>query len=85
MNVNAVSGVTDWGFKLLILSVCLALLPQSPFAAYVSLVNEIPYLSYLNWFVPIDGIFLVMQTWLQVVLIYCGYMIALRYSNALKG
>lgn len=83
--VNNVSGPVDWGFKLLLLSICLSLLPQSPFASYVSLVNEIPYLQYLNWFVPIDGIFAVMEVWLQVVLVYMGYMITLRYANALKG
>lgn len=79
-----ITGITDWGFKLLILSICLTLLPQSPFAAFVSLTNDIPYLQYLNWFVPIDGIFAVMEVWLQVVLVYMGYMIALRYSDALK-
>lgn len=77
--------ITDWGFKLLILSICLALLPQSPFYTYISIVDEIPFLQYLNWFIPVDGIFLVMQTWLQVVLIYCGYIVALRYSNLIKG
>lgn len=77
--------ITDWGFRLLILSLCISLLPQSPFNAYIGYVDAIPYLSYLNWFIPIDGILLVMQAWLQVVLIYCGYMVALRYSHALKG
>lgn len=77
--------ITDWGFKLLIISVLLALLPQSPFNAYISLVDNIPYLAYVNWFIPVDGIFLVMQTWLQVVLIYCGYVIAMRYTGLVKG
>lgn len=77
--------ITDWGFKLLILSILLALLPQSPFASYISLVDSIPYLAYINWFIPVDGIFLVMQTWLQVVLIYCGYMVAMRYTGIVKG
>lgn len=83
--MEQVSTLTDWGFKLLILSVCLALLPESPFNAYISLTQQIPYLSYLNWFLPFDGIFLIIETWLQAVLIYCGYMIALRYAHALRG
>lgn len=77
--------ITDWGFKLLIISVLLALLPQSPFNAYISLVDSIPYLSYINWFIPVDGIFLVMQTWLQIVLIYCGYIISMRFTGLVKG
>lgn len=77
--------ITDWGFKLLILTVLFGLLPQSPFATYISLVDNIPYLAYINWFIPVDGIFLVMQTWLQVVLIYCGYVVAMRYSGLVKG
>lgn len=83
--MNAIAGVTDWGIKLLLLTICLALLPQSPFATYVSLIDEIPFLNYLNWFVPIDGVFVVLQTWLQVVLIYCGYVIAHRYVGLVKG
>ena len=82
---GSIAGVTDWGWKMLILSVCLALLPQSPFASYVQLVDQIPYLRYLNWFVPISGIINVLQVYVQVVLIYYGYMVALRYSNGIKG
>lgn len=85
MGANAAQGITNWGFKLLLLSICIALLPESPFSAYVSLIDEIPFLAYLNWFVPIDGIFLVMQTWLQVVLAYCGYVYAHRYVGLVKG
>ena len=78
-------GVTDWGFKILILSVVLALLPQSPFSLYAELVNDIPYLNYLNWFIPMSEIVLVVEAWLVVVSVYYGYMVALRYANALKG
>lgn len=80
-----ITGITDWGFKLLILSICLTLLPQSPFAAFVSLTDEIPYLSYLNWFIPFDGMIAILEVWLQTVILYMGYMIALRYSDALKS
>lgn len=83
--MNPLVSITDWGVKLLLLSICLTLLPQSPFATYVSLTDSIPYLQYLNWFVPIDGIFVVLEAWLQVVLIYCGYVIAHRYVGLVKG
>lgn len=83
--MNPLVAITDWGVKLLLLTVCIALLPQSPFSAYVSLSNEIPFLSYLNWFVPIDGCIAVLQVWLQCVLIYCGYVIAHRYVGLVKN
>ncbi len=83
--MNATSSVTDWGFKLLLLSIVLALLPQSPFNMISDLVNDIPYLNYLNWFIPFQQIVGILQTWLVAVNLYYGYMVTLRYAHGIKG
>lgn len=75
----------DFGFKMLILGIVFALLPQSPFTAIIESIGEIPFLNYLCWFVPIGPIAVIFEAWLQVVIIYYGYMVVLRYSNGLKG
>lgn len=48
-------------------------LPGSPFKALVGSFSNIPYLQYLNWFVPITEMLAVMQAWLAVVAIYYVY------------
>lgn len=48
-------------------------LPGSPFKALVSSFSNIPYLNYLNWFVPVAEICAVLEAWLAVVAIYYVY------------
>lgn len=80
---NILGGVTDWGFKLLILSVVLVLLPESPFSMINQYITQVPYLQYLNWFIPFTQLVGVMEFWLAVVTIYYGYMMALRYTHVI--
>lgn len=80
---NILGGVTDWGFKLLILSVVLVLLPESPFSMINQYINQVPYLQYLNWFIPFNQLVGVMEFWLAAVTIYYGYMMALRYTHVI--
>ena len=35
------------------LALIVSLLPLSPFAAYIDSLEQVPYLGYLNWFVPV--------------------------------
>lgn len=80
---NILGGVTDWGFKLLILSIVLVLLPESPFSIVNQLITEIPYLNYLNWFIPFSQLVGVMELYLACITIYYGYMMALRYTHVI--
>lgn len=80
---NILGGVTDWGFKLLILSVVLVLLPESPFSLVNQLITQVPYLQYLNWFIPFGQLVGVMEFWLAAVTVYYGYMMALRYTHVI--
>lgn len=76
---------TDFGFKMLLLSVVFTLLPESPFQSYISFFSDIPYLNYLNWFVPISDIIAFFEVWLAAIVIYYGDMVVLRFANGLKG
>lgn len=76
---------TDFGFKMLLLSVVFTLLPESPFQSYISFFADIPYLNYLNWFVPISDIIAFFEVWLACIVIYYGDMVVLRFANGLKG
>lgn len=82
---KAVYNVLDFGFKMFLLGVVIALLPESPFNSFVALATEIPFLNYLCWFVPLQPFMALFEVWLQALIIYYGYMAVIRYANGLKG
>lgn len=87
--MNLTSGsfgtLTDFGFKMFLLSLVFTLLPTSPFRSFISLLADVPYLSYLNWFIPVSDFAAIFEVWLSVVVIYYGYLFVLRFANGLKG
>lgn len=76
--------VSDFAVKVLILTAVLALLPSSPFVGFNNLVNQIPFVGYLNWFLPISDILAVLEVWLSTVAIYYSILFALNYVGILK-
>lgn len=84
MGIN-VQAITDFGIKMIIFGIAIALLPESPFNLYLGLMDDIPFLQYINWFIPIDGIIAVMETWLQVILLIYAYKAIHNYSGVIGG
>lgn len=77
--------VSDFAFKILLLSVVLAILPQSPFQGFSSLMASIPYISYLNWFLPISEMIVILESWLAIVAVYYSILYVLNYVGVLKS
>ena len=77
--------VNDFSVKLLILSFVLALLPASPFRGFAYLVESIPFLDYLNWFLPIPEMIVILESWLVIVSVYYGILYLLNYVGVLKS
>lgn len=75
----------EFGIKVLLLSVVLSLLPSSPFVGFNNLVEGLPYLAYLNWFVPISEMMVVFESWLVVVAVYYGILYLLNYVGVIKS
>lgn len=82
---NALNAVSDLGVKVIIISIILALLPQSPFVGFSSLVNQIPYLSFVNWFLPISEMLAILESWLVVVSVYYGILYLINYTGLAKS
>ena len=82
---NALNAVSDLGVKVIIISFILALLPQSPFVGFSSLVNQIPYLSFVNWFLPISEMLAILESWLVVVSVYYGILYLINYTGLAKS
>lgn len=62
----------------------LNLLPTSPFTRFLDLLVELPYLEYLNWFIPISTFVAIGQAWLVSVGIFYLYSIILRWVKAIE-
>lgn len=77
--------VSEFGIKVLILSAVLTLLPSSPFVGFNYLISQIPYLNYLNWFIPIPEIIVVMETWLSIVTVFYTLLFIMNYVGILKS
>lgn len=77
--------INDLSIKLLVLTLILTLLPSSPFVGFNYLINQIPYIGYLNWFLPIPEIIVIMETWLAVVAIFYSILYLLNYVGVLKS
>ena len=78
------STVSDIGVKILVISLVLTLLPQSPFQGFAYLTSQIPYLSFVNWFVPISEMLAILESWLVVVSTYYGIMYLVNYAGIVK-
>lgn len=59
----------------------IALLPNSPFQAFIHAIDEIPYLAEFNWFFPVSEVIVVMQGFLSVVLVYYTYQAIMRFIH----
>lgn len=55
------------------------LLPLSPFQQFLDDFRDMPYMSYVNWFVPIGGMIKVLAAWLSAIAVFYLYMIILRW------
>ena len=59
------------------------LLPTSPFAAYLDKFTNMPYLRYINYFIPISDFIAIGEAWLVAVGLFYLYSIVLRWIRAI--
>lgn len=67
-----------------ILNFLKSVLPVSPFAATIEKIASLPYLAYLNWFVPVGTFVSIGTVWLTCVGLYYLYSILLRWVKAIQ-
>lgn len=73
--IKLFSGLLDW---------VVDLLPGSPFIKAINLIGEIPYLSMLNWLIPINTFIIIGGYWLSAIGIFYLYSIILRWVKAIE-
>ncbi len=57
-------------------------LPHSPFTAVLDAMESLPYLNYLNWFIPVPAFIAIGELWLAAISTYYLYSIILRWIKA---
>lgn len=62
----------------------LGALPTSPFQAFINACGDLPYLGWLNWFVPVGQMVAVGEAWLVAVGLFYLYSIVLRWIRAIS-
>lgn len=67
-----------------VIGALLVFLPNSPFTAFTSAISDIPFLGYLNYFLPIAQIIAVSQAWLTAIGIFYIYQLLLRWVKAIE-
>lgn len=77
--------VSDFGVKVLLISIVLSLLPMSPFQGLSSLMADIPFLSYANYFFPLSEMLAILESWLVVVAAYYAILYIVNYVGLVKS
>ena len=76
----------DWFAELLAKfgNMILTVLPKSPVQQFLGSFDDLPYLSYLNWFIPVSSIIIVLEAWLVAIAVFYLYSVILRWVRAIE-
>ncbi len=66
------------------LDALLALFPLSPFRSTIDRIAALPYLGYLNWFLPVGEMLAVGALWLTAIGTYYLYSIIARWIKLIS-
>lgn len=67
------------------LGYALFFLPSSPFESYINAVSSIPFLGWLNWFVPVAQIIAIGQAWLVAIGLFYTVQAILRWIKVVQS
>lgn len=73
------------GLKFLILGLVLSLLPVSPFQAFTQYFAQIPFIGFINFFLPVGEMLAVLEVWLIAVAVIYSILYILNHVGALKS
>lgn len=62
-----------------LLAVVLSLFPLSPFAPVIGELSELPYLGYINWFIPVGDFLKTGSFWIAAVGAYYAWSVIARW------
>ena len=66
------------------LAALLSLLPLSPFTEVINSLEALPYLGYINWFIPIGSMLKIGVAWLGAIALYYAYSVIARWLKLIS-
>lgn len=66
------------------LQAVLSLFPLSPFREVIQELGSLPYLGYINWFVPIGDFVKIGTVWLTAIATYYAWSIIARWIKLIS-
>lgn len=66
-----------------LLAVVISLFPLSPFLPVIQDLGALPFLGYLNWFVPVGDMLKIGVLWVAAIAAYYGWMVVARWIKLL--
>ena len=66
------------------LALIVSLLPLSPFEAYIDSLEQVPYLGYLNWFIPVGTCLKIGAAWLSAITVFYLYSVIARWIKLIE-
>ena len=58
--------------------------PTSPFAEWIDMLADVPYIGFLNWFFPVGPCLTILSTWLVAYGGYLLYSIVARWLKVIE-
>lgn len=71
-------------FFITLANMLLDFLPDSPFQSFLKVLGEIPALGYLNYFVPVSEMVVILESWLSAILIFYAYQLIMRWVKLIE-
>lgn len=65
------------------LDVVISLFPLSPFTPVIQELSSLPYLGYINWFVPIGDFLKIGTLWITAIAVYYAWSVIARWVKLL--
>lgn len=62
----------------------LSFLPDSPFQAVIESIGSIPWLGYVNYFIPVSEMVAIGEAWLTAIVVFYAYQGVMRFVNMIE-
>lgn len=66
------------------LSFLLNILPLSPFAPVIDKLGELPYVGYINYFVPVGTCIKIGEAWLAAIALFYAWSVLARWVKLIE-
>ena len=66
------------------LDMLMSVFPTSPFASAIDELEQLPYLGYLNWVIPVSQMLTIGTAWLVAIGLYYFYSVIARWIKLIQ-